>query len=431
MAERQSDDVQSEAALREQTAQEALHWRLAAESLADLDTVAAPEAWASIEVYLRHRVRDRLSAIVAGLVAESVVVERKVAAGGDVADVRRDVLRLRSRYLQCETVLDFFGDAINTRTNGVMRDLLRGFDVLASDSIARTLEPLGIDAPPALVYVDKGLGAAILRAGVRLWDSSHPSPAAAIKLTRHNLSFPTALLHETGHQVAHLTGWASELSDLLRARLNALSREVAELWASWSGEIAADVHAFAQAGWTPVFALANVVDGATVQVYRDVPGDPHPYPFIRVMFNVALCRAWFGPGPWDRLATAWVSRHPAVKADGGVGDVTRVSVAALRDIVDVCTRVPMNAFHGQSITGVLDPRRVAPGALSEFAIATGDALTTSNYLRRRDPLRVFAALAGRSVTDPAHGAEHAVALRRWISDLGSDHLTAPTPGLAA
>ena len=84
-----------------------------------------------------------------------------------------------------------------------MRDLLRGYDTLASDSMARTLEPLGIDAPPALVYVDKGLGAAILSAGVRLWDAAHPSPAAAIKLTRHNLSFPTAMWHETGHQAAH------------------------------------------------------------------------------------------------------------------------------------------------------------------------------------------------------------------------------------
>lgn len=106
--------------------------------------------------------------------------------------IRRGVLLLRHRYLQAETVLDFYGDAINTRTNSTMRALLRGYDTLAGDSMAASLGPLGIPAPPALVYLDKGLGAAVLRAGVRLWDQAHPSPAAAIKLTRHNLSYPTA-----------------------------------------------------------------------------------------------------------------------------------------------------------------------------------------------------------------------------------------------
>jgi hypothetical protein len=411
----------TETALRAQTGSEALHWRLACEALVDLDAVAAPESWASLETYLRQRVRDRLAAIVSGLVAEAAVLERRVGAGGDVADIRHDVLRLRARYLQVETVLDFYGDAISTRTNETMRDLLRGYDTLASDSMARTLGPLGIDAPLALVYVDKGLGAAILRAGVRLWDAGHPSPAAAIKLTRHNLSFPTAMLHETGHQVAHLTGWNGELAEMLTARLRTRSREVAEMWASWSSEIAADVHAFGQAGWTPVFALANVVDGASSQVYRLIPGDPHPYPFIRVLFNVAMCRIWFGPGPWDRVAEAWMARNPLNAAPGDVADLTRVSLDALPDIVDVCTRQPMAAFHGQPFSGVLDPRRVSPDALRAFAAAAGESLSTSAYLRRRDALRVFAVLAGRSIDDPAQAAEHRMRLRRWVADLGEDN----------
>ncbi|QNJ96394.1 hypothetical protein HZU40_30260 [Mycolicibacterium fluoranthenivorans] len=410
-----------------QTALEVLHWRLACEALQDLDAVAAPQAWASLETYLRHQVRDRLGAIVAGLVAEAVVLERRTAAGHDLGDIRRDLLRLRARYLQVETVLDFYGDAINTRTNSVMSDLLRGYDTLASDSMARTLEPLGLDAPPALVYVDKGLGAAILRAGVRLWDAAHASPAAAIKLTRHNLSFPTAMLHETGHQVAHQTGWNSELADLLMARLAPRSREVAEYWSAWSSEIAADVHAFGQAGWTPVFALANVVDGSTSQVYRILPGDPHPYPLIRVLFNVAMCHSWFGPGPWDRLATAWLARHPVERAPEGAAGITRVSIAAMGDILDICTRVPMHAFHGVPFTAVVDPRRVSPAALASFAAASGDSLGTSSYLRRRDPLRVFAVLAGRTLEDPVRAGEHRSRLRRWVADLGADNQSLSNP----
>ena len=192
-----------------QTEAELAHWQLAVEALADLDTVAAPEAWAALEDYLRRRVRDRLSEVVAVLVAEGRGLRRLLASGGEPGEVRRAVLGLRTRYLQVETILDFYGHAVNSRTNPTLRALLRGYDALAGDSMAAILTRLSIDPPPALVYLDRGLGAAILRAGVRLWDHSHPSPTAAIKLTRHNLPYPTALLHETGHQVAHLTGWVA------------------------------------------------------------------------------------------------------------------------------------------------------------------------------------------------------------------------------
>ena len=86
-----------------------------------------------------------------------------------------------------------------------------------------------------------------------------------------------------------------------------------QLWRSWAGEVAADVHAFALAGWAPVFALSTVVDGTTAEVFRIRYGDPHPFGWIRVMFNVALCRSWYGAGPWDDVASAWRQRHPMAR----------------------------------------------------------------------------------------------------------------------
>ena len=232
-------------------------------------------------------------------------------------------------------MLDFYGDAVNTRTNPALRALLRGYDTLAGDSMAAALGPLGIDAPPALVYVDKGLGAAILRAGVRLWDRAHPSPAAAIKLTRHNLSYPTALLHETGHQVGHLTGWNAELARrAARPLLAPRSAEVAALWRSWASEIAADVHAFAQAGWAPVVALANVVDGATAEVYRHPPRRPAP-----VRLDPGACSTWrcaeagSAPAPGTTSPRLWWRRHPPEAPSGDMARIARISLDALDDIV--------------------------------------------------------------------------------------------------
>ena len=409
-----------EGAATRQDAAEVAHWRMAAEALADLDAVASPEAWASLEDYLSYGIRQRLTGVVGSLVLEARALERMAEGGHDAAVVRRGVLLLRRRYLQAETVLDFYGDAVNTRTNPAMRALLRGLDTLAGDSMAAALAPLGIPSPPALVYLDKGLGASILRAGVRLWDQAHPSPAAAIKLTRHNLSHPTALLHEVGHQMAHLTGWNTELAAALHTALAPRSPDVAELWSSWAGEVAADVHAFAQAGWAPVIALSHVVDGTTAEVYRIGFGDPHPFAWIRVMFNVALCRSWFGAGPWDDVARAWAERHPPETVGGDVERVARVSVAALGDVVDVCTRQPMRAFRGAPLSAVLDPRAVHPASLQALERQAGGSLTTSSYLRRRHPLPVLSLLATRAQLDPAHAAQHRSRLRSWIADVGAD-----------
>jgi hypothetical protein len=409
-----------------QTTAEVMHWRLAVEALADLDAVAAPEAWGALETYLQRSVRDRLAGVVAALAAEGTALQRALDGGRDPADVRRALLRLRARYLQVETVLDFYGQAVNSRTSPRLRALLCGYDTLAGDSMAAVLGRLGIDTPLALVYQDTGLGAAILRAGVRLWDHGHPSPAAAIKITRHNMSYPTALLHETGHQVCHLTGWNGELADALADTLAPRSRELAQLWRGWAAEVAADVHAFAQAGWAPVAALSNVVDGPTPTVYRIRLGDPHPYPFIRVMLNVALCRAWYGAGPWDDVAAAWLDRHPPAAAPGEAGAVTRASLAALDEIVDVCTRRPMAAFQGGSLASVLDPRRVCPAALDALARQAGPSLLTSTYLRRREPLRILAYLATRAVVDPARASDHRARLMSWVADLGAGATTVPS-----
>ncbi|WP_406356398.1 hypothetical protein [Streptomyces sp. NBC_00658] len=405
---------------RRQTDAEVAHWRMAVEALADLDAVAAPEAWAALEDYLRRSVRDRLSGVVAALTAEGLALQRMLDDGHDLRAVRHGLLRLRRRYLQVETVLDFYGDAVNSRTSPQLRGLLRGFDALAGDSMATTLTRLGIDPPLALVYQDRGLGAAILRAGIRLWDDGHPSPAAAIKLTRHNLSHPTALLHETGHQVAHLTGWNSELAAALSERLTRRSTELAGVWEGWAPEIAADVHAFAQAGWAPVAALSNVVDGSTRAVYRIRAGDPHPFPFMRVMLNVALCRRWYGTGPWDDVATVWEQRHPPGSAPGDAGALTRAGMAALDEIVDVCTRQPMAAFRGRALSAVLDPRQVSPAALGSLARQAGASLLSSSYLRRHEPLRILAHLATRAAAEPAHAGDHRTRLLAWITDLGAD-----------
>ena len=151
-----------------------------------------------------------------------------------------------------------------------------------------------------------------------------------------------------------------------------------------------------------------------------------------MLFNAALCRSWYGAGPWADVARAWWQRHPVAGAEPDARLVARVSVEALADLVEVCTRRPMQAFRGASLATVIDPRAVAPARLWDLQRQAGGTLLTSSYLRRRHSLQLFALLTTRAVVDPANADAHRVQLRAWLRDVGADSAgTAPTDTRAA
>jgi hypothetical protein len=407
---------------RAELAAELTHWTQAARALADLDVVAAPAAWAALESYLGLRLRASLQSSVQRCSAVADRTAHALALSTDAAGLptlRRAVGAVRARYLAAETVVDFYGDAVNTRTSAGVGEQLRGLDVLAVDSLDRVLNPLGIDVPPVLCYLDKGAGASILAANARIWDSSL-SPVAAIKITHHNLRQPTSLVHETGHQVARLTGWNEELGEALYAALAPADRLAAEVWRGWASEVAADVYAFALLGWAPLPALATVVGGPSRSVYRMTPGDPHPCGWLRVQFGAALCRSWFGPGPWDDLARVWAARHPLSEAPEETAVVVRASIRRLPQLVDACMRAPMRAFAGRPLAALADPRRVAPAELDRLARRAGPSLHTSTYLRRLETMRILAwtVLRDRSPGGAGPPGTSSVDVASWVAALG-------------
>jgi hypothetical protein len=401
------------------------HWQRAAAGLTDLDLVAAPAAWATLESYLGLAVRSSLRATARGVVqqADRVAADLAAAQGpADLAAARTGMLRLRRRYLQAETVLDFWLDAVTTRMAPRVSAILRGLDALAVDGLDRSLRPLGIEVPPVLTYLDKGLGASILRSGARLWDASL-SPAAAIKITRHNLLRPTSLMHEIGHQAAHLTGWNAELADALDASLRPHSAEAADVWRGWASEVAADVYAFVLLGYAPLPALATVVDGTTRSVFRMVPGDPHPFGWLRVQFGAALCRAEFGAGPWDALARVWAARHPPEAAPADAVSVARASLPHLAELARVCVRRPMNAFGGRALAQLVDPRGVAPAELARLAQRAQGSLYTSSHLQRLESMRILAwsvVQEYESASVPAVARAGPTKLEAWLRRLGGE-----------
>lgn len=389
----------SRAAFKTQIARQVAHWTAAAARLQDLDDLASPAAWSGLERYLGLTVRRHLSTVVAQLDLEAASLKSALAAALSMADlmsVRRQLLAFRKRYLHVETTLEFFANVINTRTNPKISGYLRACDTLAHRSMAQLLDQLGKPTPVALTYIDKGLGASILKAGLRLWDGTSPNPVAAIKITRHNLLRPTALIHEAGHQAAHIVGWNEELASALGS---GISDEIAaEAWASWSSEIAADAFAFVHAGFASVAALHDVLAGEDALVFRHTPGDPHPVGYLRVLLGVEMCRQFFGAGPWDDLALAWTQLYPLERASGGVRSLLQSSRPLLPQIVNLTLRKPMRAFGGQPLVSLINPERVRPEALLAMEQQLGAALYTSMHWIWTEALRLLALTGLRAAT---------------------------------
>lgn len=385
---------------RAQLERQVRHWVTAAGRL-DPDDLASPEAWSRLERYLGLSLRQHLGGVIARLRREADLLGASLRAAEEAPALRelhRRLLAFRRRFMRAETTLDFYADAINTRTSPRMAGLLRACDILAHRSMSLLLDPLGHTTPVVLTYVDKGLGASILKAGLRLWDGGEASPAAAIKIVRHNLLRPTALIHEAGHQVAHILGWNRELGETLEAGLRDAPDGVGDAWASWASEIAADAFAFVHTGYASVAALHDVLAGEGALVFQHAPPDPHPICYLRVLLGVEACRYFYGAGPWDALAAAWVETYPIGSARARTQPLLARSVPLLRRIVRLTFDTPQRAFRGRPLRALIAPERVGPAELAALERRLGASLYTSMHWVWTECLRVLA-LTGLRLAD--------------------------------
>ncbi len=393
---------------------------MAAARLANLEDLASQSAWDSLEQYLGVALRKRLGEAAQHLRREADALQTALAEARtpeQLERVRRRVVAFRSHYLRTETALDFYADAVGTRTSPGTAALLRACDALAYRSMAQVLDPLGLPTPLVLTYIDRGLGASILKAGLRLWDQRTESPAAAIKIVRHNLLRPTALIHESGHQVAHLCGWNDELAGALEAGL--APPAIAAVWAGWASEIAADAFAFAHTGYAAVASLHDVLAGDEAFVFQYLPDDPHPMNYVRVLLGVEMCRRFFGRGPWDELAASWAHGHPLHRAAPGVQALVHASLPLLPAVVELSLCTPMQAFGGRPLAALVNPERVRPEALARLEAELGPALYSSMHWVWTEALRLLALTGYQAATAPEASEDALKRQESWMLRLGT------------
>jgi hypothetical protein len=410
-----------QASITTQLSRQVIHWTTAARRFLDLDDLASQAAWHGMESYLGLSIREHLTRVVTQLVREGDLLRAALTAAAspdDLRTVRRQLLTFRNRYARVETTLVFFADAINTRTNAKMAGYLKACDILAYRSMSLVLDSLGKPTPNALSYFEKGIGAAVLRANLRLWDGTGVNPVAAIKVTYHNLLRNTALIHEAGHQVGAITGWNEELAVGLATGLPGAPAGVPAEWAGWASEIAADAFAFVHTGYAAVAALHDVVAAEDLVIFRHTRGDPHPISYIRVLLGVEMCRQSYGEGPWDDLARAWAALYPLSEAPDATRALLAESVPLLPSIVRLVLQEPMRAFAGRSLAGVVNPERVRPQTLLAMEQQLGPALYTSMHWVWTEAIRLLALTGLRIATTPEKAVDAYAEPGEWLLRLG-------------
>jgi hypothetical protein len=368
------------------------HWLQAAIRLSLFDQMASGIAWQGIDQKISVALKQSLQQSVTNVIASATTLKRKLEISGDyssLASVKRGLIQLRDRYLQTEETIHFYTVAINSRTTPNTAALLRACDSLCRKSMEELLIPLGKEVPVVLTYIDKGIGASILKAGLRLWDGNISS-VAAIKITQHNLFRPTAIIHETGHQVAHILNWNDELSEALRNDLNGHSPVVTSAFAAWSSEMAADAFAFVHTGYAAVASLHDVVSGSPSAVFAYHMNDPHPISYIRVLLNIAMCRAFYGSGPWDDLEEAFKNDYDINLVNYPSVGLIRMCVEAIPAVVKLMLSSSFRAFGNKALSQIIQPGKVSPKELEKLEYMAGPSLYTSHAWIWKESIRLLA-----------------------------------------
>ncbi|MEO8151358.1 MAG: hypothetical protein ABI723_27245 [Bacteroidia bacterium] len=368
------------------------HWLQAASRLSALDHLASGNAWHGIDqemgIALRKSLQHSIDDVVS--LAKSITKQLETATeANELRSIKRSLTQLRDKYLKAEETINFYTVAINSRTTPNVAALLRACDILCVKSMQELLQPLGKETPSVLTYIDKGIGASILKAGLRLWDGNL-SPLAAIKVTQHNLFRPTAIIHETGHQVAHILNWNEELSSALLNNLTNHPKVASVAFASWSSEIAADAFAFVHTGYAAVAALHDVVSGAPQQVFAFHANDPHPISYVRVMLGIEMCRQFYGAGPWDNLELSFRNDYDINLVNYPSVGLIKMCIQALPDAVRIILKSSYRSFNGNSLTKIISPERVSPQALQKLEYVAGPALFTSHAWIWRECIKLLA-----------------------------------------
>lgn len=321
----------------------------------------AASQWTAIELRLKQA-RSRLLAEL-----DRALVPRQ----GEPA--RRINARLGAIELELSRAYTFFDTYLDVLTQRLIPQVgaeLAGCDVIAAHALLRPHPALEL-VPPPLVYLDRGFGASILRAGVRLPDASlNPTPLIQIPYSRlqskQNLN---SILHECGHEALIRLGLIRPISSLLHTvvRGGGGSQRLADHFALWSSEIGPDFWGFCLSGAAQAASLRELLALAPELVLNIPWGDPHPPPYLRVLLAIEWCRQSWGSGAWDAWEKEWRQLYPSRDSAAGAAPLLKEAELFVPAIARALLGARFHRLERRTIGMLFDLDAIAPRSVSALA----------------------------------------------------------------
>jgi hypothetical protein len=188
--------------------------------------------------------------------------------------------------------------------------------------------------------------------------------------------------------------------------------------AAWASEIAADAFAFVHTGFAAVAALHDVVGGNPSAVFAYRSNDPHPISYVRVMMGIEMCRQFYGPGPWDQMQASFKNDYDINLVNYSSVGLINMCIEALPDMVRIILKNPYRAFNGQSLSQIIQPKKVSPQELQKLEYLAGPALYTSHAWVWKECLKLLALLGYKIGTGQGDLASYYKLQEEWMMRLG-------------
>lgn len=322
--------------------------------------------------------------------AAGFITKIKTTPSLSVEEMQRSLVTLKLRFNSDLDQIDIFSDAVSQRGEFKTGVLMAGLDRLAKDCLM--LDGVKYDIPPMVCYLERGLGAAIRRVMTNL-PGGKKNPVAVIQVPRERIpccSVASSLAHETGHQGSALLGLTETFrKEILRVADSSRNRMPWQLFSSWVSEILADFWSVAKLGVGSALSLIGVLSLPYYFVFKYVPGDPHPFPYVRVKICCMLGQALFPDRQWQELLDLWNRQYPVSKMNPD----SRAVIASIESEMPMLVSLLINykplVFNGRKMSQVFQTDLKNPGILRELY---NDIICSRRSLITLNPVLVFATL---------------------------------------
>lgn len=315
-----------------------------------------------------------------------------------VRNRQSEFIMLKLRYNSILDQLDIFADVLSQRAEHEVGVWTAGLDVLAEDALKNISDI--VQAPPLIVYLDRGHGAAIRRAKTHL-PGGDENPVAVIQIPRERMvgsGIASSLVHEVGHQAASLLDLIPGLKGRLAAMYRLSNREPAWRYLEQCiSEIIADVWATGHLGVAGTLGLMGVVMLPGYFQFRIDKRDPHPAPYVRVLLSCAFGNYFYPHSQWERLSRLWKSFYPRDKLPQESNRLFESIEGVANEFVEIIAGYSTAEMRGRKLIDLFPINQRQPEQLQRMF---HDWKSNRNSLYSLPPALVFA-IMGQAKADLA------------------------------